>query len=50
MADIFWQNFVISGRVADYLKYKEHEEKKAETLNANINEGNYYQGTNGGGK
>ena len=46
-----WQNFVVSGSVADYLKYKQ-KEKQNEVVqtDADKDKGTYNQGTDGRGE
>lgn len=50
MNNDLWYNFVQTGSVQDYLKYKQNEDKKAEITNANNNQGSYYQGANDRGE
>lgn len=38
----FWNQFIQSGKITDYLNYKKQEQ---EQNCANINQGNYNQGT-----
>lgn len=40
-----WKNFVNSGSVVDYLKYKEYQNKRTEFENANDNQGFDYKRT-----
>ena len=49
--DNLWQNFVSTGSVSDYLKYKKEENKnEVVQTDANKNERTYNQRTDGGGK
>lgn len=43
MNNELWLNFVHTGSVQDYLKYKKDEEEKAEIVNADNNQGTCYQ-------
>jgi hypothetical protein len=46
MNNDLWNKFVNTGSVADYLQYKQNEDKtKADLTNANNNEGFSNQGT-----
>lgn len=40
-----WNDFLHTGSVQDYLKYKQSENEKAVITNANDNQGTYNQGT-----
>ena len=49
--DNLWQNFVSTGSVSDYQKYKQSENKnEVVQTDADKNKGTYNQRTNGGGK
>lgn len=49
--DNLWQNFISSGKVEDYLKYKKSEIKnEVVQTDANKDKGTYNQRTNGGGE
>lgn len=45
-----WKNFVSTGSVADYLKYRQSEQEEAELNNANNNQGISNQRTDNGGE
>ena len=50
--DDLWNAFVLSGKVEDYLKYKQSASQSTdcELKNENYNKGNSNQGTNSGGE
>ena len=50
--DDLWNAFVLSGKVEDYLKYKQSSSQSTdcELKNENYNKGNSNQGTNSGGE
>ncbi len=49
--DNLWQNFVTTGSVSDYLKYKKSGNKnEVVQTDANKDEGTYNQRTDGGGE
>ena len=51
--DDLWNAFVLSGKVEDYLKYKQSASSQCndcELKNENYNKGNSNQGTNSGGE
>ena len=49
--DNLWQNFVSTGSVSDYLKYKQSENKnEVVQTDADKNKGTYNQRTDGGGE
>lgn len=51
--DDLWNAFVLSGKVEDYLKYKQGASSQStdcELKNENYNKGNSNQGTNSGGE
>lgn len=43
MNNELWLNFVQTGSVQDYLRYRKNEEEKAEIVNADNNKGSCYQ-------
>ncbi len=45
-----WKNFLNSGSVVDYLKYRQSEDEKAEVDNANDNQGIDYKRTDDWGE
>lgn len=46
MNDELWQNFLNTGSVSDYLKYKQYSQIKGmENKNADENQGTDYKGT-----
>lgn len=50
MNNDLWNNFVHTGSVKDYLKYRQNEDEKAEITNANISQGFNNQGTDNRGE
>lgn len=45
-----WQKFVTSGKITDYLEYKNAENKRVEYTNENKNQGTYHKRENSWGE
>lgn len=50
MTDEYWFNFTKTGKISDYLEYKQHENSLKAECNENIHKGTCYKGTDNRGE